>query len=128
MTKQEFENLTEMQVTDERFNEIKAIYMACTQDIDKQTFCDDFKKHSHSVIISDLTKRVELLVSLLDYYDKQEGDTINYLIDLAHDLDEQSIDRRAEKMCSLRTVITRKIEKGYELDAVQLEYIKENLK
>ena len=122
MLKQEFENLTEMHVSDERFNEINAIYMACTQDV------DDFRKHSHSVIIADLTKRVERLVSLREYYTKQEDETIDYLIDLAHDMDEPSIDRRAEKMCSLRQVITRKIEKGYELDSVQLEYVKDNLK
>lgn len=128
MLKQEFENLTDMHVDDERFNEINAIYMACTQDVDKETFCDDFKKHSHSVIIADLTKRVERLVSLRDYYTKQEDETIDYLIDLAHDLDEPSIDRRAEKMSSLRQVITRKIEKGYELDPVQLKYIKNNIK
>ena len=128
MLKQEFENLTEMHVSDERFNEINAIYMACTSSIDKETFCDDFKKHSHSVIIADLAERVNRLVSLRDYYAKQEDETVDYLIDLAHDLDEPSIDAKAEQLSSMRTVITRKIEKGYELTASQLEYVKNNLK
>lgn len=128
MTKQEFENLTEMHVDDERFNEINAIYMACSDGIDKQIFCDDFKKHSHSVIISDLSKRVEQLVRFMQYSTDQECETVDYLIDLSHELDEPSIDRRAEKMAGMYAVITRKIDKGYSLDDFQLEYVKNNLK
>lgn len=128
MLQKEFENLTGLQVTEENFNEINAIYMACTDDIDKEAFCKDYKKHGQSLIIADLTKRIERLVMIRDYYTNEESETIDYLIDLSHDLDEPSIDRRAEKMCSLRQVIERKIDKGYTLDSVQLDYIKDNLR
>ena len=128
MLKQEFEDRTNLQVNEEEFNAINAIYMACTNEMDKDAFCADYKKHSDSVIVTDLTKRVETLRRVADYHDRREDEMEDYLIDLAHDLDEPSIDRKAEEMWGLYAVITRKIDKGYTLDSVQLEYIKNNLK
>ncbi len=128
MLKQEFEDRTNLQVNEEEFNAINAIYMACTNEMDKDAFCADYKKHSDSVIVTDLTKRVETLRRVVNYHDRREDEMENYLIDLAHDLDEPSIDRKAEEMWGLYAVITRKIDKGYTLDSVQLEYIKNNLK
>ena len=128
MLKQEFEDRTNLQVNEEEFNAINAIYMACTNEMDKDAFCADYKKHSDSVIVTDLTKRVETLRRVVNYHDRREDEMEDYLIDLAHDLDEPSIDRKAEEMWGLYAVITRKIDKGYTLDSVQLEYIKNNLK
>ena len=128
MLKQEFEDRTNLQVNEEEFNAINAIYMACTNEMDKDAFCADYKKHSDSVIVTDLTKRVETLSGVVDYHYRREDEMENYLIDLAHDLDEPSIDRKAEEMWGIYAVITRKIDKGYALDSVQLEYIKNNIK
>lgn len=128
MLKQEFEDRTNLQVNEEEFNAINAIYMACTNEMDKDAFCADYKKHADSVIVTDLTKRVETLRRVVHYHDRREDEMENYLIDLAHDLDEPSIDRKAEEMWGLYAVITRKIDKGYALDSVQLEYVKNNLK
>lgn len=128
MLKQEFEDRTNLQANEEEFNAINAIYMACTNEMDKDTFCADYKKHADSVIVTDLTKRVETLCGVRNYHDRREDEMENYLIDLAHDLDEPSIDRKAEEMWGLYAVITRKIDKGYALDSVQLEYVKNNLK
>lgn len=128
MLKQEFEDRTNLQVNEEEFNAINAIYMACTNEMDKDAFCADYMKHADSVIVTDLTKRVETLRRVVNYHDRREDEMENYLIDLAHDLDEPSIDRKAEEMWGLYAVITRKIDKGYALDSVQLEYVKNNLK
>ena len=51
MTKQEFEERTSYSIPDDRYKEIEAMYLEAREDIDKDTFCKDFKKHSDSVLL-----------------------------------------------------------------------------
>lgn len=43
MTKKEFEDRTGYIVPDDRFKEIETMYLEAGEDIDKDTFCKDFK-------------------------------------------------------------------------------------
>lgn len=66
MTKKEFENRTGYIVPDDRFKEIETMYLEAGEDIDKDTFCKDFKKHSESVLLYRFYKQSERLKDKLD--------------------------------------------------------------
>lgn len=53
MTKQEFEELTGWEVSQEEYAEYDAMYLA-SGDLDKRDFCADLKKHKGSKIIKEL--------------------------------------------------------------------------
>lgn len=52
MTLQEFKGLTGLTPSDEEFNYIHALYMNTS--LDKDEFCEDFKKHGASLILKDI--------------------------------------------------------------------------
>lgn len=51
MTKEEFIQLTGIEVTDEEFKTINDMYMAAGDDFDKQRFCEDFKAYGESTLL-----------------------------------------------------------------------------
>lgn len=61
MTKKEFEDRTGVQISDELFESINIIYMNAGDNIDKDTFCKDYKKHADSKILHALHDRVVML-------------------------------------------------------------------
>ena len=52
MTQKEFEDRTGLKPTPEEFNYIHALYM--NTDMDKDEFCNDFKKHGASSIMKEV--------------------------------------------------------------------------
>lgn len=61
MTKKEFQDRTGINVSEELFNSIHIIYMNAGENIDKDTFCKDYKKHGSSTILNALHNRVVAL-------------------------------------------------------------------
>ena len=51
MTKEEFIQLTGIEVTDEEFKTINDMYMAAGDDFDKQRFCEDWKQNGESTLM-----------------------------------------------------------------------------
>ncbi|MDO4185086.1 MAG: hypothetical protein Q4D30_01145 [Bacteroidales bacterium] len=51
MTKNEFIQLTGIEVTDEEFKTINDMYMSAGDDFDKQRFCDDWKQNGESTLM-----------------------------------------------------------------------------
>lgn len=51
MLHNEFEALIGRTATEQEYEIANAMYMACGQDVDKKTFCEDYNKHKDSIIL-----------------------------------------------------------------------------
>ncbi len=71
MTKNEFIQLTGIEVTDEEFKTINDMYMAAGDDFDKQRFCEDYKAHCESTL---LFRFYKLLENAQEKLEKAESD------------------------------------------------------
>ena len=68
MNKQEFEERTGYSIPDDRYKEIEAMYLEAGEDIDKDTFCKEFKKHSDSILLYKFYQQSEKLKTKLDTF------------------------------------------------------------
>lgn len=91
MTKEEFTQLTGIEVTDEEFNKtIHAMYIEAGDDFDKQRFCEDFKAHSESTLLfrfyklfKDAQEKLENAQSNLEKLKNAQSDLEKQQSDLA---------------------------------------------
>ena len=65
MTKKEFEDRTGYTIPEARYKDVEQMYYAVGEDIDKDAFCKDFKKHSESEILYALFERTQELTQSL---------------------------------------------------------------
>ena len=90
MTKEEFIQLTGIEVTDEEFKTINDMYMAAGDDFDKQRFCDDWKQNGESTLLfrfyklfKDAQEKLKNAQSNLDKLKNAQSDLEKLQSDLA---------------------------------------------
>ena len=127
MTKQEFEERYGKTVGDHIFDNINDLYMSL-DDMDKDVFVRDYKKHEESLILNDLYNKVQSLESEIEDVERNNLCLIDMLIKKGSEWDDKEVLDIVENQIGASATITRKIELGCELSDDDLEYIKHNLK
>lgn len=142
MNKQEFEKLTGRVVSQEDFIEYERMYMEAGDDIDKQTFCDEIKKHGSSKLIDAYyNKVIDLKVmianlnedvnnAIAEKYD-QRKEMIDFLIEEAHEMSSMKARNRAISLMGGRAPYLAEImRRGYnlwEIDKTDLIDVLDNI-
>ena len=127
MTKQEFELLTGEMTTDINFEFAHRVYMAAG-DMDKDTFCEDWKENNltHSKIVSTLTLEVETLNAALktanNCYESAENalrdfnrQMADYLIIQAEKWSASDLREKAIELVGWKEYLRRKLAMKFEL-------------
>ena len=127
MTKKEFEDRTGYIVPDDRFKEIETMYREAGEDIDKDTFCKDFKKHSESVLLYRFYKQSEKLKTKLDTFRTQRLETARLLIKEAAESGSATLRNHAVKLLGPNTYLREKIKLGIAFDSDDYELVTEFL-
>lgn len=127
MNKQEFEKLTGFGCTEDEFETYERMYMEAGDDIDKQTFCEDLKHHSSSVLVEAFfnnCERYKVQISkiqeevkdaIAEKYD-QRKEMIDFLIEEAHEMSSMKARNRAISLMGGRAPYLAEImRRGYNL-------------
>ena len=127
MTLEEFTNrMNGNTVTPEAFDDIHDLYIQAG-DIDKDTFCDDWKLHGTSKILAGLWEHYKIHRDGLQVYKKEHQAAAELLVKLSWDYGIKEAAEMAETMITKRGVIRHKIENGIALTADEKQYIIEHL-
>lgn len=127
MTKQEFEERYGKTVNDHVFDNINDLYMSL-DDMDKDMFVRDYKKHEESLILNELYNKVQSLERGIEDVGRNNLCLIDMLINKGSEWDDKEVLDTVENQIGKSATITRKIELGCELSDDDLEYIKHNLR
>ena len=127
MTKQEFEERYGKTVNDHVFDNINDLYMSL-DDMDKDMFVRDYKKHEESLILNELYNKVQSLERGIEDVERNNLCLIDMLIKKGSEWDDKEALEIVENQVGKPSTITRKIELGCELSDDDLEYIKHNLR
>ena len=127
MTKQEFEERYGKTVNDHVFDNINDLYMSL-DDMDKDVFVRDYKKHEESLILNELYNKVQSLERGMEDVERNNLCLIDMLIKKGSEWNDKAMLDMVEDQIGASATITRKIELGCELSDDDLEYIKHNLK
>lgn len=125
MIQKEFEDRTGMKPTSEEFNYIHAVYMNTS--MDKDEFCEDFKKHGSSKIISDIHARAVNYEMKLNEMNSLSTEMADFLIGKSRVYADTDFRKMAVKLVGEKAVVTRTLEMGLELWEEDIEYIKSKL-
>lgn len=125
MIQKEFEDRTGMKPTSEEFNYIHAVYMNTS--MDKDEFCEDFKKHGSSKIISDIHARAVNYEMKLNEMNSLSTEMADFLIGKSRVYADTDFRKMAVKLVGEKAVVTRALEMGLELWEEDIEYIKSKL-
>lgn len=125
MIQKEFEDRTGMKPTSEEFNYIHAVYMNTS--MDKDEFCEDFKKHGSSKIISDIHARAVNYEMKLNEMNSLSTEMADFLIGKSRVYADTDFRKMAVKLVGEKEVVTRTLEMGLELWEEDIEYIKSKL-
>lgn len=149
MLHNEFEKLTGLQVTEEEFNAINAMYETADDSINKQLFCADWMKHKDSVLLCDYYKQVgrlektvqelkknieeheDLLATAMSNHLKTVNDLKKkmavFLIDKAEKYRDVDFARVAIVLIGMKEFIGIKLQKGYTLYQKDKDFIIEQM-
>ena len=129
MTKQEFIDRTKMHPTDEEFaHQINVMYNASGENIDKDTFCADYKKHHDSILLNVFYERCFRLSDKLDVFRAEKKAYVTFLLQKAQEYKDYDMYQQAVRMVGMAQVIKRKLELNLELWAEDKDYIIDNIK
>lgn len=113
MLQHEFEQLTNTKVEEDFFNKvINPMYM--NTKMDKQQFCDDYKKHGlgKSSVATELTEESCELFMMVQKLKAERSAMVDFLIEQ----DDSRCDAKAISMVGHQEVIRRKLEKDFDLN------------
>ena len=134
MTRKEFEERTGLNVSAVEFCTVNDIYMAAGE-MDKDTFCKEWKKHSESKLLAELWKRVkhehDLGMQKKEECDKlrsERWELVDFLLERAQKFGDIELLHKAISMVGHADVIRRKLDADMPLWELDRAYIKENLK
>lgn len=120
MLQHEFEQLTGTKVEENFFNQvINPMYM--NTKMDKQQFCEDYKKHGlgKSTVATELTNECCELYKMIQKMKEERRQLVDFLIKQ----DDPECDRKAIDLVGHKEVIRLKIEEGYDLNDEDKTYI-----
>ncbi len=121
MTQREYENLIGKTVTAEEFEAANALYMSAG-DMDKETFCADWKEHCGSAILKELCNVVPQLEAANEKLQGQRAESHDtketvgkFLARKAEEYQDREMERMAEELLGTKGLIEYKLKNGYKL-------------
>lgn len=126
MTLKEFEDRTGFRPTNEEFDYINSVYMNTS--MDKDEFCEDFKKHRDSKIIRDVHVRAVNFELMNKQKDNRMNELADFLIGKSRVYDDSDFRRMAVRLIGEQKVVLQTIEMNLPLWEEDREFIKANLK
>lgn len=127
MTKQEFEDRTGLHVSEKLFNCIHSIYMNAGENMDKDIFCKDYKKHGDSKILNALHDRVVALEKERNRLSNDKRITAISLIRETAANKSMTLRNLAIVMLGPNTYLREKIKLGIAFDSDDYELVTEFL-
>lgn len=141
MLKNEFEELTGLSMTEEEFNGVNALYMACGDDTDKGEFCKlymDFEgrlelmhriEREHQRMKDELEEHKLLLKEAGEI----RGDVATAVLEISSMSDcdasiRKELERIAFWLVGTKEVIKRKVKRSILLSPSEIEYVIDNLR
>jgi len=144
MLQKEFEERTKLSMTQEEFNRVNALYMACGDDIDKDVFCklyisfDGRLELLHKIERNYQQAKEEIAEKklLLDEAQEIKNDVADTVVQVERDVLEgegridcaSKLDRLAFWLVGKKGVITRKVKQNMQLTSDEVDYVIGNLK
>lgn len=133
MTIQEFIERTGLNVTNEEYQTIEAVYMAAGE-MDKDEFCKEYKKFGGSRLVSELFRSTSVLTGMyeercneIEDLHSQKREMAEFLIGKAHAYNDPDFHKEAVKMIGQKDVVKVTLVMGLPLWEEDIEYIKKNL-
>lgn len=122
MQKIEFTQRTGIELTDEQYQRVEDLYLNAWN-IDKDVFCRDYEKHSDSVILNAYFDQSKKLRDELDTYKEKQIATAHFLIKKSMVGGDKDMINMAISLIGEQRYIQHKLEKGYNLLALDKELI-----
>ena len=113
MTQKEFEERTGVKPTAEEFDYIHAVYVNTS--MDKDAFCNEWKKHGESRIIREVHVRVLNWEMKCERQKNAINELADFLIGKAHAYDDTDFRNLAVRLVGETDVVKRTIELGLPL-------------
>lgn len=126
MTQKEFEDRTGIK-SNVVFEEANRMYMKAG-DMDKDAFCDDYKEHGDSILLSYFYHHSNMLETRKKDVDALKNKIACFLLGKADDWDDKDLRDKAVELIGEKEVIMRKIELNLELWDEDKSYIKDNIR
>lgn len=129
MQKVEFETLTDKSVSDAEYSFIERVYMA-VEGMNKQVFCDAWKKGDLSFIVAVLVEEVEQLRKRYsDYRSRFDANSIALKIDDFSQLyDDFKLKDMAISLIGIDLITAYDLDKGYRLKSSQRAFLADILR
>lgn len=113
--------------TEEEWKSIETMYLEAGESVDKDLFCKEWLEHKDSNLLRIFYKRAMDKAETLEYFNDMRTETAKLLIDKANDLGDNDLYWQAVKLIGQKRVILYKIEKDYDLNRDDKEYINDNI-
>lgn len=133
MNRAEFNQLTGMNATENEFDGINEMYMT-VGDMDKATFCKEYKQHGESKLVAELMDRVRMEQDLYDDLNKallkkidERDKLVDFLLEQSQVLSSTALQKKAIEMAGHAQVIRRKISLELPLCELDRDYISRHL-
>ena len=114
MTLQEFNQRTSANLTEQQYSSVEEMYMNAG-DIDKDVFCNDWKKHHDSNLLHIFYNQLDCLGKELDKANNEIHELAIYILKQAEVCSAPSLRQKAIQMLGVETYLRVKIQKGYNL-------------
>ena len=114
MQKIEFTQRTGIELTDEQYQKVEIMYLNAGN-MDKDEFCEDYKKHSDSVILNTYFDQSEKLRNELDVYREKQINMAYFLIKKSMVGGDKDMVQMAISLIGEQKYIQHKLERGYNL-------------
>ena len=122
MLREEFETRMGNKVTPEAYEDIENLYISAG-DMDKDTFCDDYKLHGASKILAEIWGRYKTVKDVLQIYKREHQEAATLLVRLGEEFNDKRAKDCATMMIGEGGVIKYKVQQGLELTSQEREYI-----
>ena len=126
MLREEFENRMGNTVTPEAYEDIENLYIQAG-DMDKDTFCDDYKLHGGSKILAEIWQHYKTKCNVLKIYKEEHQAAAEMLLRLHDEYGIKEAYDMAQTMIDLRGIVKYKLENGKQLTSIEREYVMSKL-
>lgn len=114
MLQKEFFERTNIQLSDAEYNKVDAMYCDAGN-LDKDQFCQDYKKHHDSILIQEFYNKSVSLKSSLDKSNAKISDLAMFLVDQTEKCSSSDLRDKAIELLGIEKYLSVKIQKGYNI-------------
>lgn len=114
MLQKEFFERTNIQLSDAEYNKVDAMYCDAGN-LDKDQFCQDYKKHHDSILIQEFYNKSVSLKNSLDKSNDKISELAMFIVDQAEKYSSSELRDKAIEILGIEKYLSVKIQKGYNI-------------